>query len=555
MRMRGYAAAGIVAACMLASPRLRSSLALLAAMLFSALSLCATVKASADSFAVERALLTQARGATPQSPWVRDGEVSPQARQLLAVLRRIGDYGLSSEEFAPLLLTIETSTDPLDVARLDDAMSLAALRLIRDLHDGRVDPQEAGYELSHRRAPVDRITTLNNLASSPDVAATLAALEPRSSQYRALKTWLARYRTIPDVFVPPLVPEGTAVRSGDDYTGAAALRRRLEELGDAAPPASGIASADVRYDEDLVIAVARFQRRHGLDPDGVLGPRTRDALSVPISWRIRQIELTLERWRWLPDIQAPAVIVNVPQYMLYTLPDPADADPQAQVRKIPVIVGKEERQTPVFDSAIEAVVFRPYWEVPRSIVVGELLPLIRRDPGYLARNDMEIVRGGGDAVRVLPEGQAAIGALGSGSARLRQRPGPRNALGLIKFVLPNRHEVYLHSTPEARLFGRERRALSHGCIRVSDPTALAAYLLKDTPGDWSVDAIEAATCADATFTVRLARPVPVYILYGTVVIDGDEALFFDDIYGYDRRLEALLSRGGAPDRVRSARSN
>jgi len=524
-------------------------------MLFGALPVCATVKASGDPFAAERALLTQARGATPQSLWARDGEASPQARQLLAVLHRVGDYGLSSDEFAPLVLTIEAAMDPLDAARVEEAMSLAALRLIRDLHDGRADPLAAGYELSHRRAPVDRITTLNNLASSPDVGATLAALEPRSSQYRALKKWLARYRTIPDVFVPAPVPNGSSVRSGDDYTAAGALRRRLEELGDAAPPAAGIASVGARYDEDLAIAVARFQRRHGLEPDGVLGPRTRDALAVPISWRIRQIELTLERWRWLPDIQAPAVIVNVPQYMLYTLPDPADADPQAQVRKIPVIVGKEERQTPVFDSAIEAVVFRPYWEVPRSIVEQELLPMIQRDPGYLARNDMEIVRGGGDAVRVLPEGNATISALRSGSARLRQRPGPRNALGLIKFVLPNRHEVYLHSTPEARLFGRERRALSHGCIRVSDPTALAAYLLKDTPGDWSVDAIEAATCADATFTVRLARPVPVYILYGTVVIDGDEALFFDDIYGYDRRLEVLLATEESPETARSARSN
>src|SRR5690349_6748264 len=380
MRMHADAAARIVAACMPASARIQFSIRLLAAMLFSALAACGTAQASADPFAAERALLAQARAASPPSLWVRNAEISPQARQLLAVLRRIGDYGLPGEEFAPLLLSIEAATDPLDAAAVDEAMSLAALRLVRDLHDGRVAPQDAGYELSRRRAPVDRITMLNNLASSPDVAATLAALEPRSSQYRALKQWLARYRAIPDVFVPSPPPAGSAVRSGDDYAGAAALRRRLAELGDAAQPAPGITTADARYDADLAIAVARFQRRHGLQPDGVLGPRTRDALAVPISWRIRQIELTLERWRWLPDIQAPAVIVNVPQYMLYMLPDPADADPPATLRKIPVIVGKEERQTPVFDSAIEAVVFRPYWEVPRSIIQEELLPLISRDP-------------------------------------------------------------------------------------------------------------------------------------------------------------------------------
>ena len=159
---------------------------------------------------------------------------------------------------------------------------------------------------------------------------------------------------------------------------------------------------------------------------------------------------------------------------------------------------------------------------------------------------MEIVQGEGARLQVL-SGAAAVAQLRAGRARLRQRPGPGNALGLIKFVLPSRHDVYLHSTPEALLFGREQRALSHGCIRVSDTTALAAYLLQHTPGDWSTDAIEAATSGSVTFTVRLAQPVPVYILYGTVVMNSEgQAQFFDDIYGYDRRLDALLSHADSP---------
>ena len=483
----------------------------------------------------ETRLLHEVQRQYPGPLWIRDGKPNVQARGLLAVLRHVDDFGLSRADFADQATTLDASLDPLDAPRLEEAMTRAALRLMSQLHDGRVDAATAGYRLSRRRAPVDFVRMVGVLSTSNDIDATLAALEPRASQFRALKMALAKYRRIPDAFAP--LQPARSVRADDAYAGAARLRQRLAELGDATGAAEPQSPPDL-YDAALAQAVAHFQARHGLQPDGVLGPRTISELAVPISRRIRQIELTMERWRWLPDLHPPTVIVNVPQFMLYTLTESRE---QVQVRKMTVIVGKSLNQTPVFDSAIEAVVFRPYWDVPRSILVNELLPLIERHPDYLARNDMEIVRGGGESAQVLPEGPAAIAALREGRARLRQRPGPKNALGLIKFVLPNPYAVYLHSTPEAALFARDRRALSHGCIRVSDPTALAAYLLKDTSGDWSADAIEAATCADTTLTVRLAKPVPVFILYGTAVVDEGEVLFFDDIYGYDRRLDALLT--------------
>jgi murein L,D-transpeptidase YcbB/YkuD len=266
-------------------------------------------------------------------------------------------------------------------------------------------------------------------------------------------------------------------------------------------------------------------------------------LTRPIEDRVRQVELTLERYRWLPDIRAPAVIVNVPQFMLYTLPTTTGGS----VVRMPVVVGKSAQRTPIFDSAIHSVVFRPYWNVPTSITRNELLPLIAKDPGYLDRNEMEIVRGNGAIVTLLGTDAAAIAELKAGRARVRQRPGPQNALGLIKFELPNPYDVYLHSTPQLELFSRERRAFSHGCVRVSDASALAIYLLADTPGDWGPDAIEAATCEAAkTSTVRLARPVPVFVLYVSVVVDRDGAvLFFDDVYGHDRELLAMLARRSA----------
>jgi murein L,D-transpeptidase YcbB/YkuD len=476
---------------------------------------------------------------TPHPLWISDGALTPQARGLLGVLRHVEDFGLSAGDFAPLLATIDASLEPFDDGRLEQTMTLGALRLMRQLHDGRVDARSAGYALRRGRTPVDFTTMLKALAASRDVSATLASLEPGSSQYHALERALARYRRLSDVFVP--LPAPHSIRPGDAYAGAADLRRRLEELGDATPLPGEQAAASGIYDQALAEAVIRFQTRHGLQADGVLGSRTASALAVPMSVRIQQIELTMERWRWLPDLRAPAVIVNVPQFMLYTLSPPDVSGGPVQLRRISVIVGKLENQTPLFDSAIEAVIFRPWWDVPRDITRLELLPLIERDPGYLDRHEMEIVRGAAETATVLPPDPDAIAALRAGRARLRQRPGPNNALGLIKFVLPNPYAVYLHSTPEESLFGRDRRALSHGCIRVSEPAELAAYLLKDTPGNWTPDAIEAATCASETLKVSLARPVPVYILYGTAVADGDQVLFFDDIYGYDRKLAQLLT--------------
>lgn len=475
--------------------------------------------------------------------WVSAGKFTPQAQEVLTILRRVEDFGLDPGDFATSLAILESAaTRSEEVASIDAAMNAAALRLIQQLHRGRVDPKAAGYALRHQRAAIDDPEALRRLAAATDVRQTLADFEPQSAQYRALKQTLARYHRLPPGLELPPGVRGSSVREGDAFPEAAALRGWLVALGDlhATPTDS---PDDPVYDADLAAAVANFQRRHGLTVDGVLGPRTLLALTVPIARRIRQIELTMERWRWIPDINAPAVIVNVPQFMLYTLADPALPDGGVRVARIPVIVGQTVRQTPVFDSVIESVIFRPFWNVPDSILREELLPLIERDPaGYLARHDMEIVRGEGDDAQVLrPDAESAV-ALRRGTARLRQRPGPDNSLGRIKFVLPNPYSVYLHATPETQLFSRERRALSHGCIRVSDAEALAAYLLNDGSGRWTPAAIEAATCGTETFSVRLSRPVPVFILYGTVVVDPDgSVLFFDDVYGYDRKLDALLA--------------
>lgn len=481
-----------------------------------------------------------ANAATPAPRWVIDGQLTAQARALVDALHRVGNYGLEPLDYSSELAIIKSSDPRADGAKVEAALDVGVTRLVRELHQGRVDPRAAGYSLTRQRQALDADAAMRRLSTARDPLALLATFEPQAPQYRALLRELARYRRMrTDLSSLPPTP---TLRPGMSYAGAAKLRWLLADLGDTPPPADSDYDDGI-YDDDLAAAVASFQRRHGLKDDGWLGRRTFAALTVPLPRRARQIELTIERWRWLPDLRAPAVIVNVPQYMLYALTDPAKTPDGVAALRIPVIVGQAARQTPIFDSAIESVVFRPYWDVPASIVREELLPLIAADPHYLARHEMEIVRGEGDAAQVLEAGAGATAELRAGRARLRQRPGPQNALGLIKFVSPNPYSVYLHSTPERALFARERRTLSHGCIRVSDASALAAYLLADTAGDWSADAIEAATCARETRKVPLARPVPVFILYGTVVVDLDgSVLFFDDVYGYDRRLESLLTR-------------
>jgi len=416
--------------------------------------------------------------------WVADGRPTPAALALLRTLQQADAYGLEPQDYdAAGLAAVAAGTvgpglatggrvNTGDVtggetvqrwATFDVNLSAAALKLLCDLHYGRIDPHAAGFDLGTRRTDdLDLARELLSLAATADIGPRLAAIEPQFLHYRLLERALPRYRLL--------------------------------------------------------------------------------AVSEPAaSVQVRKIELTLERWRWLPPFRTPPIIVNIPEFRLFAFRTTADRS--ADILQMDVIVGRTfpRARTPVFVADMTSVIFRPYWDVPRDIMLREELPKIRAHPGYLAAQHLEIVSGATDAATPLPPTPATLDALASGAARLRQRPGPDNALGLIKFDLPNRYDVYLHSTPAQQLFLRQRRAFSHGCIRVSDPVALAALVLRDTPGDWTRARIVAAMNGTQTFRVRLAQPVRVIILYGTVLAKEDgEVLFFRDLYGQDRRLARLL---------------
>jgi murein L,D-transpeptidase YcbB/YkuD len=480
--------------------------------------------------------------------WSEGPRPSRQAAELLDILRSADTYGLRPSDYgADLIATAanrlagQEAAEPW--AQWDLMLSRAAIRLIVHLHFGRIDPRTAGFELKESRADLDVAATVAALASASRVSDAVAAVEPRFYHYTLLKAALTRYRALaadPSLTQLPSFGPRT-LHVGDAYAGAAALGTLLAALGDLAPSETPATATDHTLDARLSAGLKRFQDRHGLPSDGALGTQTFVALTTPLAQRVRQIELTLERWRWLPPFATPPIIVNIPQFRLFAFRTTEDRF--ADIMQMPVIVGQTypRTQTPVFMGQMKYVIFRPYWDVPRSITVREMLPKIRADTDYLQRNDLEIVRGQSDDAVVMSPSPATIAALAAGQLRLRQRPGDDNALGLIKFVFPNVHDVYLHSTPARQLFLQSRRAFSHGCIRVSDPTALAAYVLRDSPGGWDADKISAAMHASDSSRIDLRQPIEVMILYGTALAtEAGPIEFFEDIYGHDRKLEGLL---------------
>lgn len=458
------------------------------------------------------------------SPWIdRTGHPTADAREALTLLAGSAKDGLDPEQYEAAALQAAAARlasgapSPGERAALDAAIDASMQRYFQHLHAGRVDPRSAGFKMPPH-PPEDVGQRLRAAVASHRLAAAAEELIPAMPVYRQLRAALATYRALAAdaTLVHPALPS-SPLHAGDRCAELPRLRRLLTALGDLPVQAAGAADPAI-YDNGLVAGVQRFQRRHGLDPDGVIGKSTRVALAVPLAWRVRQIELAMERLRWLPDRQGPRLLaVNIPMFRLWAV------DGVVPAFSSDVIVGRAlDTRTPVFVDALEGVVFRPYWNVPPSIVRHEILPALARDPAYLGKHDMEFV------------------ADGDGS-RVRQRPGPSNALGLVKFVFPNSDDVYMHGTPAPALFNRSRRDFSHGCIRVADPIGLAQWVLASERG-WSRERIVAAMHGAESTQVMLAVPIEVVLFYLTAMVLPDDGTvhFADDIYGHDARLHRAL---------------
>lgn len=475
-----------------------------------------------------------AQVARPSPPllWIdAQGRPTAPALQAISLFDAAHQHGLTPDHYRP-------TSPPSQGDLFDSELSRGLLRYLQDLHLGRVNGHALGYHLSPRTDTID-LTALVREAAAGRVTEIAYSLLPRMRQYAALQHALVTYRELAAADMPPPVTSSTTVvRLYDTFPGAPALRRYLIALGDV-PPDTADLSADV-FTVALSDGVTRFQQRHGLKADGTLGRDTQNALRVPLATRVRQIEMALERLRWLPrDPQGPVLIVNIPMFRVWSW----EATPTRAAAPIDlkVIVGRARgTPTPVFSATLETVVFRPYWNVPTSILINETLPAIRKNANYLVKNDMEIVRGDGDRPEIVPLTEEALGLLAQGKLRVRQRPGRTNSLGLIKFVFPNDMAVFMHGTPAVDLFERERRDLSHGCVRVEDPVTLAEWVLNSS--DWSREAVIAATAGTDSRSVPVPQPIHVVLFYSTAAVMPDGVLHFaPDLYGHDIRLSRALA--------------
>jgi L,D-transpeptidase YcbB len=479
--------------------------------------------------------------------WIAAGRPTPQAVALVAALQQVADRGLDPEDYdarwldaalAGLGLGLPSPATE-GLARFDLALSVATARLVRALANGRVAPTSLHPQLLLAGSLVDRVTLVEGLRTAPDPVALLDQLEPRDPEYRALEDALRRYRRLAvDPRLAPLTGLPRLLRPGDVWAGASRLRVLLVALGDLP---EGEAAADSVYDRPLVEAVRRFQRRHGLTDDGVIGTMTAGRLAQPLGERVRQLELALERWRWLPRVLPSRYIeVNLAAFRL-TAVDAERAPPDDRL-EMAVIVGEaEDHQTPSFSALLRRVVFRPWWEVPLSIMRTEVRPAALADSGYLGRERMELWQG----KDTIPASADNVARIGHG-VRVRQRPGPLNPLGAVKFLLPSRYDVHLHDTPAKRLFGAARRDFSHGCIRVADAVGLARFVLRDQP-EWTDQRMADAMLADESTEVEVLLPIAVYVLYRTAVASGSgEVRFYPDLYGYDGALAERLHEPFSP---------
>ena len=458
--------------------------------------------------------------------WLRSDKPTSQAAEILRALSEADRRGLSPEDYDAARLREEaarfdSATPPAagDAGAFDTALTVSVLRYISDAHLGRVPPRAVGFALEMEPRPFDPVAFVSQLPAAEAPARLLATLDPQFALFGRLVTALAHWRDLAARADFPQVPNLPKLHPGESHAGVGPLREFLRAIGDLPSAARAPKNARV-YDPDLVKAVKRFQERQGLGVDGVIGDATLSQLQIPPAGRVRQIELALERLRRLPPPEEEAfVIVNLPEFQLRGYYR-GNTSPALQLR---AVVGSASlrHETPVLHASMQYLVFRPYWDVPPSIAQKEILPDSQHDPAYFSKHHYEFHHG-----------------------RIRQRPGDDNALGLLKFVFPNPFHVYMHDTPTKRLFAKGRRDLSHGCIRVSDAAALAEFVLRGQ-GKWDREGIDTSMKSGRNNRrVYLERPVGVYLLYSTVVVDEDgTARFFEDIYGHDARLDAILAKG------------
>jgi L,D-transpeptidase YcbB len=475
--------------------------------------------------------------------WFKKDDLIPQANTFIDVVNKAYREGLNPNDYKikdfKQMFTRFEQTDKDDSARyllkqeIDVALTASYMNYASDFYRGIVNYKKLdNIEWSVRKNKIKLNKALETILRERDSRYPYYQFEPLHEEYNQLRTALQQYRDIRKAGGWPKIEGVTKLKLGDSSTVVPLLRKRLlpQNRWNVTGPNQFI------YDQELSDAVRDFQARHGMKPDGALGPNTLKYMNVSIDERIDQIIINMERWRWVPKpkkFEEKHIFVNIPEYMLYA------RDKGQKVLEMRVIVGKTMNSTPVFSDKLEYIVFSPYWNVPTKIVVDEFKPKLINDPGWLERMDMELLNGFGKNAQPLSPYSVDWASIDEKNFkyRIRQRPGPDNPLGDIKFIFPNEHEVYLHHTASETLFNQTQRGFSHGCVRVEKPVELASFLLSDKP-DWDETRIIEAMHAGEEKYENLKTKVPVYIVYFTAWVDDQGKVHFrDDIYGHDKELE------------------
>lgn len=464
--------------------------------------------------------------------WVGTGRMTPFIQRLLDA----EDDGLNPDDYpVDTLIDLRDSlnvSDPMSSARAELYFSAFFVAYASDLKTGRVIPQKVDPRLFRNRKTIDVLRLLTDMSKYREPTKYLNEFEPKNPQYQALKKLLVHYRALAAKGGWGIVEPGVNLKPGMTDPRVAEMRKLLTATGDYEWQTPG--DPDF-YDEQLAIGVKRFQARHGLEAKGLIGKQTIIAMNVPVEERVRQIMLNMERWRWMPEnLGDYYFLVNIAAFELQRI------QANTIIDRMNTVVGAPATQTPEFSDELEYVEFNPTWTVPYSIATKEMLPRLRGNP-FAYASDFEVFIGG----KLATWGSIDWFTYGPGNFpfTFRQKPGPKNALGKVKFMMPNKHNIYLHDSPAKDKFLQTARAFSHGCIRLSRPVDLAYAMVPDL-GGWSKQRMDAAWASGKTTRASFTDHIPVHLIYGTA-FKGDAGMieFRPDVYGRDRKLyNALFGR-------------
>ncbi len=493
--------------------------------------------------AEDLALLTQFYVDRDMAPiWVNDDAPTERAIELISVLEGSSYDGLNPEDYdTGTIRALMGMNDPKSLAEMDLRLSLGLMQFLSDLGSGRTEPSTLDPELFVYPRDIDKAKAIEEAAAADNIGIFVGGYRPRQVDYWRLKGVLANYRAMARFGGWPRIDDGPLLEGGERSPRVGQLRKLLLRLNDL-KPADDLAAkgGDPNvFDDELMAAVERFQRRHGLDRDGKVGPNTLSAMNTPIEDRIEQIVLNLERRRWMPDRNGSRyIVVNLADFHLQLI------DRGEVTFETPVVIGSLYNKTPVFSSEMTYLVINPFWNVPPSIALDEILPKAALDPDYLRRNGFDMFSDWSQNASLIDPKTVNWSGFTEKTFpyKLRQQPGPTNSLGRLKFMMPNEYNIYLHDTPVRAHFDVNERSFSHGCVRVAEPERLASAILQ-SQSEWSADKIAATIESGERSVVRLKKPLPVQLTYLTSWVDNDNTIHFrNDVYQRDQILADALTK-------------